>query len=156
MMRAKCIHLTDKGSNHLLPIHFSVVPQGNPKPPNVPEKPSPDYLREALEKTMAGNKDVVYDFQVQVRHRKDAKASDLSIENATRSWDTKKYPPRTVARIQIPAPQTGLSTPEHLKECEELVYTPWHALCEHQPIGGINRLRYAVYKASANLRGRGR
>ena len=131
-------------------MHFSVIPQGEEKEQKVPKDPSDDYLRKALQKTMAGNKDIVFDFKVQVRK---AGEPDLFIEDATKSWnDEQKYPRQTVARITIPAPQTGLDTPEHLEECEERVFTPWHALAEHQPLGSINRLRYAVYVASAEHR----
>lgn len=130
-------------------MHFSVVPQGPKKPQAQPTNAGFDYLREALEATMAGDEDVVYDFRVQVRNKGE---KDLFIEDATRSWDEKKYPPQTVARITIPAPQMGLSTREHLDECEQLVYTPWHALADHRPLGSINRLRYEIYKASANFR----
>jgi hypothetical protein len=131
-------------------MHFSVVPQGEKKAQKIPKDPSDDYLRKALQKTMAGNEDVVYDFKVQVRK---AGEPDLFIEDATQSWiDEQKYPRQTVARITIPAPQTGLDTPEHLEECEERVFTPWHALAEHQPLGSINRLRHAVYVASASHR----
>ena len=37
-------------------------------------------------------------------------------------------------------------------QCERLVFTPWHSLAAHQPIGSINRLRKAVYEASAQHR----
>jgi len=36
--------------------------------------------------------------------------------------------------------------------CENLTYTPWHALPEHRPLGGINRVRRAVYESLAELR----
>lgn len=130
-------------------MHFSVVPQGALKPQTPPENPSENYLREALQKTMAGSEDLVFDFKVQVRRVGD---KDLFIEDATRTWDTKQFPPVTVARLTIPAPQTGLDTPEHLEECEELVYTPWHSLAEHQPLGSINRLRHDIYVASSEHR----
>ena len=130
-------------------MHFSVMPQGGERPQKLPDIVSFNYLREALQKTMSGDSDVVYDFRVQVRK---AGESDLFIEDATQSWDPEKYPPQTVARITIPAPQSGLDTPEHLEECEELVYTPSHSLTAHRPIGSINRLRYAVYIASSKHR----
>tara|TARA_R110002072_G_scaffold303109_2_gene493972 strand:+ start:3295 stop:4362 length:1068 start_codon:yes stop_codon:yes gene_type:complete len=132
-------------------MHFSAVPQDGEKPQPVPENPSPDYLRDALQKTMAGKADIVYDFRVQVRK---AGEPDLFIEDATKSWDPQQHPPQTVARVTIPAPQTGLDTPEHLQECEELVYTPWHTLAEYQPLGSINRLRYAIYRKSSEFRRR--
>ena len=35
---------------------------------------------------------------------------------------------------------------------ENLIFTPWHGIAEHRPLGGINRLRRAVYDASASFR----
>ncbi|MEK1942330.1 MAG: hypothetical protein AAAB16_18325, partial [Pseudomonas sp.] len=31
-------------------------------------------------------------------------------------------------------------------------FNPWHALPEHRPLGGINRLRKAVYEAVSAYR----
>ena len=38
------------------------------------------------------------------------------------------------------------------RRCENLFFTPWHGLQEHQPIGGINRLKLGVYDASSAFR----
>ena len=34
------------------------------------------------------------------------------------------------------------------EECETMAFSPWNALAEHRPMGGINRMRQAVYLAS--------
>jgi hypothetical protein len=39
------------------------------------------------------------------------------------------------------------------EECEAMAFSPWNALAEHRPMGGINRLRRAVYLASQARRG---
>ncbi len=135
------------GENRVMRV--SIVPHGAKKEQRVPPNASQNYLREALQKTMAGNENVVFDFQIQVRKAGEDK---LHIEDATRFWPEEEFPPQTVARITIPAPQTGLDSPEYLEECEQLSFTPWHALAEHQPLGGINRLRKPVYFASADKR----
>ena len=57
-----------------------------------------------------------------------------------------------VARITIKVPQMP-HTPEALEHCEKLAFTPWHSLADHQPLGGINRLRRKVYSNSAEHRG---
>jgi hypothetical protein len=38
-------------------------------------------------------------------------------------------------------------------QCEAMAFSPWNALAEHRPLGGINRLRRAVYLASQARRG---
>ena len=43
-----------------------------------------------------------------------------------------------------------------IERCEALVFTPWHCLADHQPLGSINRLRKAVYLASEAHRGSGK
>jgi hypothetical protein len=113
-----------------------------------------DYLREALRARMdaAGGDVICFDFQVQVR---DAASLDIDkdIEDMCTLWpddEATGYPFRTVARIEIP--QQDIATAERQKFCEQLVYTPWHGLAEHRPLGGINRMRRKVYEESARLR----
>lgn len=109
----------------------------------LPESPGENYLREAITKTMAQAEDVVFDLRVQVRS---VGETDLHIEDATKAWSFDSFPPQTVARLTIPAPQN------EFLDCEKRFFTPWHSLVEHQPLGGINRLRKAVYIASARMR----
>ncbi len=115
-----------------------------------PDNPSADYLREALNQTMKGKQDVCYDFKVQVRIAADAK--DLNIEDATTTWPDEETSYVNVARITIKVPQSP-DTPEALEQCEKLAFTPWHSLADHEPLGGINRLRRKVYANSAEHRG---
>ena len=111
-----------------------------------------DYLRAALRARLAsGAQDVIFDFQVQVR-----KASELAatigteIEDACVDWDPTVHPFKTMAIITIP-PQE-FDTAERRAACENLFFTPWHGIAEHRPLGGINRLRRAVYEASTRFR----
>jgi hypothetical protein len=94
---------------------------------------------------------IVFEFQVQVRTTADlAGRIDTEIEDACREWDENEYPFETVAILTIP-PQ-DFDTEQQCTVCERLVFTPWHGIAEHRPLGGINRLRRAVYEASAQLR----
>ncbi len=113
------------------------------------EFPSRDYLREALGKTMSGKQDVCYDFLIQTR---DVSEGQLNIEDATTTWpdELKNYVP--AARIAVKVPQTP-HKPEAIEICERLAFSPWHALADHRPLGGINRLRDKVYSESAKHRG---
>ena len=128
-------------------MRFSADPCGEKKPQVLPDNPSDSYLREALLRTLKGDEDVCFGFKVQVRNKGEA---DLAIENACAAWD--KTPWQTVAKITIPARQQGLDTAAGIQQCEKRVFSPWHALSAHQPIGGINRMRRAVYIASAKRR----
>ena len=95
--------------------------------------------------------DIVFEFQVQVRDGNSlAGKIDPEIENVCFEWDEKLFPFKTVATITIP-PQ-DINTDERKALCEDLIFSPWNGLVEHRPLGGINRLRRAVYLASAQLR----
>ncbi len=112
-----------------------------------------NYLREALHKrlTEGDGSEIQFEFQVQVRSAESlAGAIDTEIEDACVDWDEEKHPFVTLARIAIP-PQ-DCTTPERKELCERLGFSPWHGLLEHRPLGGINRLRCAVYEASARAR----
>ena len=133
-------------------MKFSATPSPSQKPQIVPENPDENYLGEALKKAMSGTEDILFDFQVQVRGKEDG----LNIEDASTVWDETEVPFVNVARITIRSPQREITTPMHVERCERLVFTPWHSLAEHQPLGSINRLRRAVYLASDAKRDGGR
>jgi hypothetical protein len=119
-----------------------------------PSNPSdPDYLRKAFHERMtaSGAKDIVFNFQVQIRDKADLEGKiDTEIEDACTLWDEKTYPWTTVAKITI-KPQ-DFNTEERRRQCEALFFMPWHSVAEHQPIGGINRLKLGVYRASSAFR----
>ena len=125
-------------------MRFSAEPWGGEKPQLLSETPSEDYLHHALVKTMRRRQDICFDFKVQVR----GKGEGLDIEDASTVWDEAETPYVNIARITIPAPQKRIDGPKRVEHCESLVFTPWHSLADHQPLGSINRLRKAVYLAS--------
>ena len=132
-------------------MRFSAEPCDGEKPQVLPETPSEDYLREALIETLQQKQDICFDFKVQVR----GKSEDLDIEDASTVWDEAETPYVDVAKIIIPAPQKNIDGRKQIERCEALVFTPWHCLADHQPLGSINRLRKAVYLASEARRGAG-
>lgn len=125
---------------------FAVSPR-DPTSTPVPANPAPDYLRQALKKSLDpdSGRPAVFDFQVQLRS-----SDSLPIENASAQWSEETAPFRTVASLTI-NPQ-DFDNPLRIRECEQMVFTPWHGLVEHQPLGGINRLRREVYQASSKAR----
>ena len=94
----------------------------------------------AIQLSMGG---ACFDFMVQTR----TVPAEMPIEDPTIEWSEVLSPFVPVARIAIPS-----QTPEAAEVCEARSYTPWHNLPEHRPLGGISRVRQAVYEASANLR----
>jgi hypothetical protein len=74
----------------------------------------------------------------------------MPIEDPVVEWPEGKSPYRKVATIYIPVQE--FDTPEKNAAVEDLSFTPWHCLPEHRPLGGINRVRKAVYQTIARLR----
>lgn len=133
-------------------MKFSASPRSaveqQPFPEITDTIPSKNYLREALGQTMQGGKDVCFDFMIQTRNADD---EGLNIENATTIWQDELTQYIAVATITIKAPQTPHSN-DAQEHCEKLVFTPWHSMAAHRPLGGINRLRRKVYANSADHR----
>jgi hypothetical protein len=124
-----------------------------PDTTGVPDVSDPNYLRTALHKrlTAPGAQNVVFEFMLQIRDAAElADKIDTAIEDACNEWDETKFPYVTVATVTI-EPQ-DFDTDDRRAFCESLIYTPWHGVREHQPLGGINRLRRGVYLASSALR----
>jgi catalase len=122
---------------------YSAVPQpGNMMAP--PTQRDARYLQQAMiDHLTIAARPAQFDFTVQLR---DDATPDM-IDNPTVEWDT---PVQTVAVITIP-PQK-FDSPRQMRFCEDLAYTPWHALPEHRPVGQINEIRKAVYIASSKRR----
>jgi hypothetical protein len=74
----------------------------------------------------------------------------MPIEDTSIEWDEAISPFETVADIRLPA--QDFDSPEQNIDCDNLSFNPWHALPEHRPIGGINRLRKAVYESISSYR----
>ena len=119
------------------------------QPGVTPTDPSKHYLRDALIESMKGDQEICYDFQIQVRNLGEVSTRD--IEDASTEWPGERDNYVDVARITVPLGQ-NIMDPAALKSCEQLVFTPWHSLEAHQPVGGINRLRRPVYFRSSEHR----
>ena len=68
------------------------------------------------------------------------------LDDARRAW---KSPVHVVGRLEIPR-QDVQST---IALGDRLTFSPWNCLAAHQPLGSVNALRRAAYKASADNRG---
>jgi hypothetical protein len=114
----------------------------------VPEHPArepDDYLTRALASGL--KHDAIFDFKIQLQ----TDAQKMPVENPAVAWDEHDSPPLTVATLRIPAQDVDPSS-DLARECESMSFNPWHALPEHRPLGGMNRLRKVVYEASTARR----
>lgn len=87
-----------------------------------------------------------FDFMVQLQ----VPGKNMPVEDTTVEWREKDSPFVPVARIEIPKQDVSRAMDSGF--CENLSMTPWHALPEHQPVGGLNRIRQAVYQGIARFR----
>ncbi len=106
---------------------------------------SPNYLEEAMVRRLVSG-DCHFDFMVQVQ----TDPARMPVEDPTKRWSERRSPFRTVATIQIAS--QDFTSEARKAFAENLSFTPWHALPEHQPLGGINRVRRAVYDAVSEVR----
>jgi hypothetical protein len=110
-----------------------------------PEDASPDRLRAALRASLAAGDAC---FELLVQPQTDPRA--MPIEDATVEWKESASPFLHAGTIRLP--RQTFETPEQEAFCERLVFTPWHALEEHRPLGGVNRARLLVYQATSRMR----
>ena len=125
-------------------IHYCVRPRSN-RVSKVPRNPSPNYLREAMARTLART-EVLFDFLVQLQtdpHR-------MPIEDASVRWPERLSPFVAVATLRLPT-QT-FDSGAQLAFAGNLSYNPWHSLAAHRPLGNQNRARKRIYLTLSRLR----
>ncbi|MBE7374314.1 catalase family protein [Pseudomonas lopnurensis] len=131
-------------------IKYRVIPTPEQCPDyRLPEqnRDLPNFLRSALYRQLSLDRAPAC-FALQVQ-RQNAEYY-MPIEDTSIEWDASISPFETVADIRLP-PQ-DFDSPEQNLACDNLSFNPWHALPAHRPIGGINRLRKAVYEAISRYR----
>ena len=125
-------------------MKFSARPVVAPVKPATIEK-GPDYLRQAMVKQI-GAEEVVFEFLVQLQ----TDPVKTPVEDALTEWKESDAPFVKVATLRIP--KQDLSSGEDRKVAENLSFTPWHALEDQRPLGGINRARKVAYEAISKYR----
>ena len=118
---------------------YSAVPLGRP---GLPRPRGADGLTEAMEDALRGAP-VTFDFLVQ----RQVDPRTMPVEDPTVRWNESASPFLAVATVRIPMQELAPAD-----EVDALAFSPWHALEAHKPLGGINRVRKAVYLDAAGLR----
>jgi len=104
-----------------------------------------NFLREELSTNLAKNS-ACFDFMVQLQNPD----KYMPVEDTTVRWKPEDSPFIPVARIEILEQQFDSEAQNQF--CENLSFTPWHSLPALEPVGGINRLRKAVYNEVSRYR----
>jgi hypothetical protein len=130
-------------------VKYSLVPKQNNIVLRKDELKMPDdYLSLAFANFLR-TQEAIFDFKVQLQ----TDPIKMPIEDTSVEWDENISKPITLATLtfskQDVESQVGMSLSE---ECESMSFSPWNALIDHHPMGGINRLRKAVYLASQKHR----
>jgi catalase len=125
-------------------VKYSARPCEGLKVPRSP-RDGENFLREGLKAALT-SVDGCFDFLVQPQ----VAGKNMPVEDPTVEWREKDSPFVKVARIVIP--RQAFDSPEQNAFCEDLSFTPWHALPEHRPVGGANRMRKAVYQEISRYR----
>jgi hypothetical protein len=103
-----------------------------------------DPLRAAMERSLGGaNACFVLGLQRFVD------ASRTPIERSVQNWDD-VAPFIPVADVTVP--RQVFTSDAQDTFCQNLSFTPWHALPAHKPLGAVNRTRLIVYKAISQFR----
>jgi catalase len=129
---------------------FRVMPDPDSCPVyNLPEqnRKLPNFLRNALNQQLSIDR-IPACFALQIQ-RQDANKY-MPIEDTSIEWRESDAPFETVARIKVAA--QDFDTPALNLQCDNQSFNPWFGIEAHRPIGGINRLRKAVYEAVSDYR----
>ncbi|MDB6049669.1 MAG: catalase [Pseudomonas sp.] len=107
----------------------------------------PNFLRSALNQQLSADR-MPACFVLQIQRQDPGKF--MPIEDTSIEWKESDAPFETVAKVRIPA--QDFDTPALNLACDNQSFDPWFGIAEHRPIGGINRLRKAVYEAVSEYR----
>jgi hypothetical protein len=129
---------------HKQAIKFSARPCVSHANDQIPSDAGPNYLRAAMAKTLAAG-EACFDFMVQTRQ-----SAAMKVEDSKTEWKESEAPFIKVAMITIP--RQAFDSEAQVEFCENLSFTPWHALPEHRPLGGVNRVRRIVYEQISKQR----
>jgi hypothetical protein len=92
------------------------------------------------------DKSACFDFMVQLQKSD----KNMPVEDPTIQWKESDSPFIVVARLELPKQDIAPALVNNF--CENLSFTPWHTLPAHEPIGGLNRVRKAVYQGISRYR----
>jgi catalase len=125
-------------------VKYSARPcAGEAALPGTPATREQDFLRDTLKAQLASGPAC---FELLVQER----AGAMPIEDVTVEWSESLTPYRRIATIELPRQDIAQAGEDVF--CENVAFSPWNAPQEHRPLGGMNRLRKAIYEAISKYR----
>ncbi len=125
-------------------VKYSAIPHVD-NPSRISEQIADDYLRQALENQLREGP-AYFDFAVQIQ----TDAALMPIEDPRCDWPQAVSPFHKLATIRILQQECG--SEGQRRYGENMSFSPWHALAEHRPLGGINRARRVIYETISKFR----
>jgi hypothetical protein len=129
-------------------VTFTVRPSEGTEP-LTRRRRTENFLREELADRLRKG-DVIFDFLLQFY----VDDEHTPIEDNSVLWKPEHTPFVKGAQLRIPS--CNLDDPVVSARSEVIdwyMFSPWHTIEEHRPLGNINRARLATYQVSATLRG---
>lgn len=133
------------GDGQAMQYSFWPIYQRRTPVPQLPRRPPDDYLRLALQQTLA-QEDVSIEMRVQVQ----TDSFRMPIENNGVLWPESLSPRVPVATLRLPRQMVKHAT--SLQLARRLSFNPWHCIAEHRPLGSQSRARKLMYTTLADLR----
>jgi catalase len=109
------------------------------------DRSHPNFLREEMQAELKQG-DGCFELLVQPQ----VAGKNMPVEDPTVVWSEEDSPFVKVATVTVP--KQDFDTDQQNEFCENLSFSPWHALPAHRPIGALNRVRKAVYLEDARYR----
>ena len=113
--------------------------------PGLPGRPSGNYLREAMARTLAAGP---ARFEMLLQVQTDARR--MPVEHAGVRWFDAGGTPVVAATLELP--RQRFDSAAQLAFASRLSINPWHSLPAHRPLGNQNRGRLKIYQALSQLR----
>ena len=133
------------GEGQAMQYSFRPVAATRSRIPGLPGRPSDNYLREAMARTLTAQS---ARFEMLVQLQSDPRR--MPIEHASVRWAAPDCPPTVVATLELPRQQ--FDSAEQLAFASRLSINPWHCLPAHRPLGNQNRGRLKIYQTLSQLR----
>ena len=109
------------------------------------DRKDPNFLRAEMKAELA-NDEACFTLMVQPQ----VPGKNMPVEDPTVEWSERDSPFVAVAAITVRKQE--FDTDRQNEFCENLSFSPWHTVEAHRPIGGLNRIRKAVYLEDARYR----
>lgn len=133
------------GEGQAMQYRFKPVGAVRSRIPGLPGRPSDNYLREAMARTLDAQP---ARFEMLLQLQSDARR--MPIEHASVRWSAPGCPPVVAATLELP--RQRFDTDAQLAFASRLSINPWHCLPAHRPLGNQNRGRLRIYRALSELR----